>query len=270
MKKNKSALSIFSTASAIIACNLFTFFSAYADPNDNGANQNEEKLEPWQQAQKTEVWEPVPPVVGIQANAVPSDAIVLFAGSTLDAWVSELDPKQAAPWKVEGEAFTVAAGKGGIQTKQHFCDVQLHIEWRTPTGTEDQEGQARSNSGVFLQQRYEVQVLDSFENKTYPNGQAASIYKQHIPLVNATRPPGEWNVYDIIFNAPRFDDKGKLKKPAYITVLHNGVLVQNHVEIQGPTEWIGRPPYKAHGCAPLSLQDHGNPVSFRNIWVREL
>ena len=131
------------------------------------------------------------------------------------------------------------------------------------------EGQQRNNSGVFLQQRYEVQVLDSYESKTYANGQAASIYKQTIPLVNATRPPEQWQEYDIIFTAPRFDDE-TLKTPGYITVLHNGVVVQNHVEIQGKTEWIGEPSYEAHGCAPIQLQDHSNEVSFRNIWIRKI
>ena len=133
------------------------------------------------------------------------------------------------------------------------------------------DGQDRGNSGVYLQGRYEIQVLDSHDNATYPNGQAASVYKQHIPLVNASRPPGEWQRYDILYTAPRFDDAGELASPAYVTVLHNGVLVQHHVEIQGTTEWIGEPAYdEAHGCAPLYLQDHDAAVSFRNIWVREL
>lgn len=135
---------------------------------------------------------------------------------------------------------------------------------------EGPEGQGRGNSGVFFQERYEVQVLDSYGGTTYANGQAASIYKQHIPLVNATKPLSEWNVYDIIYTAPRFSEAGKLDSPAYITVLHNGVLVQNHARVQGPTAWIGHPPYEAHGCAPLRLQDHGNPTRFKNIWLREL
>src|SRR5690606_26626101 len=146
----------------------------------------------------------------------------------------------------------------------------LHVEWMSPTDTEGREGQGRGNSGIFLQERYEVQVLDSYQNSTYPNGQAASIYKQHIPLANATRAPGVWQTYDIIYRAPRFTDQGALESPAYVTVLHNGVLVQNHVEVQGPTAWIGHPPYEAHGCASLQLQDHGDPVRFRNIWVRKL
>lgn len=228
-----------------------------------------EELEPWQQAQKTEVWEPVPPMVEISEDGVPSDAIVLFDGSNLDEWVGDNGGEPS--WTIEGDAMTVARRQGGIRTKREFCDVQLHIEWRSPTDIEGMDGQDRGNSGVFLQERYEIQVLDSHDNETYPNGQAASVYKQSIPLVNATRPRGEWQAYDIIFTAPRFDDDGELEKPAYVTVLHNGVLVQHHFEIQGATEWIGEPDYsEAHGCEPIALQDHDAAVSFRNIWVREL
>ncbi len=229
---------------------------------------DEVELEPWQLAEKSEVWEPVPPVVEAPKDAPPSDAIVLFGGDNLSEWVS--DKGEKVEWLVADGAMTVVSGTGGIKTKREFCSVQLHMEWRTPTGTDDQEGQGRSNSGVFLQERYEVQVLDSYQNETYPNGQAAAIYKQHIPLVNVTRPPGVWQSYDIIFEAPEFDQNGALSEPAHITVLHNGVLVQNHVEILGATAWIGAPKYDAHGCAPISLQDHSNPVSFRNIWVRPL
>lgn len=222
-----------------------------------------------QEAAKTEVWEPVPPVVTAPSGGVPSDATVLFDGSDLAAWEGE--EGGAPPWRVEDGAMTVARGSGGIRTKAAFCDMQLHLEWRAPADIDGMEGQDRGNSGVFLQERYEVQVLDSHDNPTYPNGQAASVYKQHIPLVNASRPPGEWQAYDILYTAPRFDDEGALEAPAYVTVLHNGVLVQHHVEIQGTTEWIGAPSYdEAHGCAPLYLQDHDASVSFRNIWVREL
>ncbi|PUA27241.1 MAG: hypothetical protein B0W54_11580 [Cellvibrio sp. 79] len=233
-----------------------------------------QKKEPWQLAQETEVWEPVPAVIQAPANAAPSDAIVLFDGKNLSQWQAA-EGNGAAEWKVANGAFTVVPKKGDIKTKESFCDVQLHIEWMTPTQVTGEDGkplesQARNNSGVFLQERYEIQMLDSYNNKTYPNGQAGSVYKQSIPLVNASRAPGEWQTYDIIFTAPKFDSAQKLTAPGNVTVLHNGVLVQNHVEIQGATEWIGKPVYKAHGCAPLRLQDHGNPMSFRNIWVRKL
>jgi len=224
--------------------------------------------EPWEQAMETEVWEPVPPVVVAEPGLPPSDAIVLFDGKDLKQWQS-LDGSPAK-WKLVDGAVEVAPKTGDIKTRESFCDLQLHVEWMSPTDTEGREGQGRGNSGIFLQERYEVQVLDSYQNSTYPNGQAASIYKQHIPLANATRAPGVWQTYDIIYRAPRFTDQGALESPAYVTVLHNGVLVQNHVEVQGPTAWIGHPPYEAHGCASLQLQDHGDPVRFRNIWVRKL
>jgi hypothetical protein len=166
--------------------------------------------------------------------------------------------------------MTVVPGSGSIVTRRGFGDIQLHIEWRAPAEIES-EGQGRGNSGVYFMELYEIQVLDSYENSTYPNGQAGSIYKQHIPLVNASRGPGEWQTYDVIFTAPRFDADGTLVSPAYITAFHNGVLIQNHAELRGPTEWIGEPEYKAHADrAPILLQDHGNPVSYRNIWVREI
>ena len=217
----------------------------------------------------TDVWEPVPPVVtpGV-GTAPPSDAIILFDGTGLDNWVDR-NGNQAA-WTVADGAMTVVPGTGDIWTKQGFGDVQLHLEWRTPDVIKG-EGQGRGNSGVFLMGRYEVQVLDSYENATYPNGQAASVYKQHIPLVNACRPPGEWQTYDIIFMAPRFNEDGRIAIPARVTVIHNGVLVQNNVEIWGTTEFIGLPKYRAHSMKePLRLQDHNDLVSFRNIWVREL
>lgn len=222
-----------------------------------------------QQSKITEVWEPVPEKIEAPADAPPSDATVLFGGDNLDAWEGE--EGGPAPWIVEDGIMRVARGEGGIRTTEAFCDVQLHVEWRAPAETEGYEGQDRGNSGIFLQERYEVQVLDSYENPTYANGQAASIYKQHIPLVNASRPPGEWQEYDIVYTAPDFSEDGKLTEPARITVLHNGVVVQNDAEIQGRTVWIGAPVYdEAHGCAPIYLQDHDADVAYRNIWARPL
>src|ERR1044072_2933276 len=213
----------------------------------------------------TEVWKPVPPSVtpGL-GSAPPSDAVVLFAGKDLSQW--EQENGGPAKWSVAEEAFTVVKGTGTLRTKRGFGDCQLHIEWRTPAKVEG-EGQGRGNSGIFLQGRYEVQVLDSYNNTTYSNGQAASIYKQHIPLVNASRKPGEWQSYDIFFRSPRFAENGTVTTPGYITVVHNGVLVQDHVELQGNTVYIGKPAYEKHGLKePLTLKDHGNPVSYRNIW----
>jgi Domain of Unknown Function (DUF1080) len=202
----------------------------------------------------------------INPGPPPADAIVLFGGTDLSQWQSESGGK--AGWEVKDGVATVN-GTGNIVTKQPFADCQLHIEWATPTEVIG-EGQGRGNSGVIFQGRYELQVLDSYQNKTYFNGQAGAVYSQYAPLVNVCRKPGEWQSYDVIFHAPRFDENGKLTKAAAITVLQNGVLVQDHVEIKGPT---GQQPtkYKAHPFKqPLLLQDHGNPVRFRNIWIREL
>jgi type 1 glutamine amidotransferase len=219
--------------------------------------------------ERTEVWEPEPAAVAPgAAGAPPSDAIVLFDGSDLGAWTSR--DGSPAGWSVGDGAMTVVAGTGDIVTRQGFGDVQLHVEWRTPRDVVG-DGQGRGNSGVFLMQRYEVQVLDSYDNRTYSNGQAASLYKQHIPMVNASRGPGEWQAYDIVFRAPRFAADGTVTHPAVVTVFHNGVLVQDHVVLRGPTVFIGEPAYEPHGeREPIQLQDHGNPVSYRNIWVREL
>jgi hypothetical protein len=221
-----------------------------------------------EQAAVTELWEPVPRPVEAGINgAPPSDAIVLFDGKNLDQWESvNSSPPQ---WEITDGHLVVVPGTGNLRTRQRFSDVQLHIEWRTPAIVAG-EGQDRGNSGVFLMERYEVQVLDSFENTTYPNGQAASVYKQHIPLVNASRAPGEWQTYDIVFMAPQFDRDGRIRRPATVTVLHNGVLVQNNVTLHGPTEYIGEPQYIEHGKAALELQDHGSPVAYRNVWIREL
>ena len=214
---------------------------------------------------------------GASDAAPPSDAIVLFDGKNLDEWVSNRD-KSPANWVVADGLLTVNKSAGSIETKRTFRNYQLHIEWKIPeniTGTD----QARGNSGVFLASTgsgdagYELQILDSYQNKTYVNGQAGSIYKQSIPLVNANRKPGQWQSYDVVWTAPAFNEDGSLKAPATVTVLFNGVLVQNHFELKGETLYIGQPFYKKHGGAPIKLQAHGDksePISFRNIWVREL
>ncbi len=216
----------------------------------------------------TEVWEPEPRIVtpGI-GTAAPSDAIVLFDGTHTDHW--QHGNGTAVQWIIADDAMTVAGGTGSIFTKEKFGDCQLHLEWRSPSVIVG-EGQGRGNSGIFFQNRYEVQVLDNFQNKTYSNGQASSIYKQSIPLVNAMSPPGEWNSYDIIFKAPIFNSDGMRVSPGYITVLHNGILTQNHTEIKGTTEYIGLPINEAHDDDVIQLQDHSNPVSYRNIWLRKL
>jgi hypothetical protein len=238
---------------------------ALLSPLMNAAQSQQPQPDP----KLTEVWEPVPRVVtpGV-GTAAPSDAIVLFNGRDLSEW--QRDDGSATKWKIGEHAMTVVKSGGNIQTKRAFGDCQLHIEWRTPSKVEG-EGQERGNSGVFLQGRYEVQVLDSYNNRTYSNGQAASIYKQYIPMVNASRKPGEWQSYDIFFRAPRFADNGTVTTPGYMTVVHNGVLVQDHVEIKGTTFNSGPQSYQKHNLKePLMLQDHGTPVSYRNIWIREL
>jgi Domain of Unknown Function (DUF1080) len=229
----------------------------------------------------TEVYEPVPPVVtpGVTDSAPPSDAIILFDGKNLDQWVVTKD-KSPATWPIANGILTVSKekGVGNIETKRTFKNYQLHVEWKIPeniTGTD----QARGNSGVFLASTgpgdagYELQVLDNYNNKTYVNGQAGSLYKQAIPLANPNRKPGEWQTYDVIWTAPEFNSDGSLKSPAYATVLFNGVLVQNHFELKGETLYVGQPFYKKYDRAPIKLQAHGDksePISFRNIWVREL
>lgn len=216
----------------------------------------------------TEVWEPQPRIVSLNDQWTPSDAIVLFDGSSLSQWQSS-NTNGPAEWIIQDDYMTVKPGTGNIQTKSSFGSIQLHIEWRTPEVVEG-EGQGRGNSGIFFQKRYEVQMLDNHMNKTYSNGQAGAVYKQHIPLVNACRLPGEWQKYDIIFEAPVFNDDGLKIKSGYFTVFHNGVLIQNHVEIYGTTEYIGIPKNIAHGEDKIMLQDHSNPMSFRNIWLRKL
>lgn len=243
--------------------------------------------------EETEVWEPIPPVVtpGMQCDAAPSDAIVLFNGKDLSAWqkpqaaresstgegiakmvgASESNYKgDPAGWLVENGEMVVKPGFGTIETKKQFGSIQLHIEWMAPPA-EGKTGQGYSNSGIFLMGLYEVQVLNSYENKTYSNGMAGSVYKQLIPMVNASRKPGEWQAYDIIFYAPKFNADGSVASPARITLFYNGILVQHDQELKGPTQYIGLPKYVAHPeKLSLRLQDHGDPIHFRNIWIREL
>ena len=221
----------------------------------------------------TEIWEPEVKII-TPANKLgdaPSDAIILFDGKNLDQWVSQKDISKPAPWKiVDNNHMEVVPDSGGIQTIMKFGDCQLHLEFSAPDKVEG-AGQGRGNSGLFFQSRYELQILDSYNNRTYRNGQAASIYKDHAPLVNAMRSPLEWNTYDVIYSAPRFNADGSLDAPARITVLHNGVLVQNNVTINGNTYYIGLHNYpEAHGEDVISLQDHGNKTQFRNIWIRKL
>jgi hypothetical protein len=217
----------------------------------------------------TEIWEPRVTKVtpGTNSGEAPNDAIILFGGKDLSEWTS-LDGS-APKWEAKDGAFTVTPGGGDIKSKRTFGDIQFHIEWRAPSVIKG-EGQGRGNSGIFLQERYELQVLDSYESQTYSNGQAGSIYKQTMPLANANRKPGEWQTYDVVYTAPRFSENGRVIVPAFITVFLNGVIVQNHTQILGPTEYKGLPVYVAHGKASLKLQDHGDLVSYRNIWVREL
>jgi len=231
--------------------------------------------------QETEFYQPVPPVVTPAATMgmPPSDAIVLFDGKDLGQWVSAKDGTTPADWDVHDGVVTVRkGGVGNIQTKQKFKDYQLHVEWSVPVGIEG-TGQARGNSGIFLASTgpgddgYELQVLDSYNNETYTNGMLGSLYKQSVPLVNAARKPGEWSSYDIVWVAPRFNDDGTLKTPAYATAFENGVLVEDHFELKGQTLYIGQPFYKAYDMAPIKLQAHpdkSKPISFRNIWVREV
>ena len=228
----------------------------------------------------TEFYTPVPAIVtpGTTNSTAPSDAIVLFDGKNLNEWVSVKD-NGPAKWIVNNGVFTVDKSTGNIETKRKFNNYQLHIEWQIPANI-SLTGQSRGNSGLFLASTgagdlgYELQILDSYKNDTYTNGQAGSIYKQTAPMVNANRKPGEWQTYDVIWTAPVFNEDGSLKSPARVSVLFNGVLIQNNFELKGPTQYIGPASYaKAHGASPIKLQSHGDksePISFRNIWIREL
>jgi len=203
-----------------------------------------------------------PPVVtpGKTDDQPPSDAVVLFDGTDLEAW------NNADRWSLQDG--TLITGRGKLVSKESFGDCQVHLEWSAPTPPRG-KGQGRGNSGVFLMDKYEIQILDSYDNETYHDGQAGAIYKQTPPAVNAMRPPGQWNTYDLFWTAPSFDEQGNLVSPAYITAVHNGVLILNHFELQGDTPYHRPPAYTAHEpTGPISLQDHGNPVRFRNIWVR--
>ena len=228
----------------------------------------------------TENYTPVPPIVtpGSQNAQPPSDAIILFDGTNLDKWVSSKNTNSNAGWDIHDGIMTVNKMAGNIQTKESFMDYQLHIEWMIPKDIEG-SGQARGNSGLFLASTgkgddgYEIQILDSYNNPTYVNGQCGSVYKQYPPLVNANRPPGEWQSYDVVWAAPRFNEDGSLKLPARVTVIFNGVLIQNNVALKGPTRYIGLPTYEPHGASPIKLQAHGDsskPISFKNIWIRKL
>jgi hypothetical protein len=241
-------------------------------------NETKKKEEGWSAPSAVIQWaihdpaRPLPPVVdpgpaGPPAPA-PSDAIVLFNGVDLSDW--EDSNGGPARWKVEAGYMEVVAKTGSVGTEKTFGDCQVHVEWATPEVVSG-EGQDRGNSGVFLMNAYEVQVLDSYENKTYADGMAGAIYGQYPPLVNVCRKPGEWQTYDIIFRRPRFDAEGKVASPARMTVFHNGILIHDNAELAGPTTHNIRTPYMPHpDRLPLSLQDHGSPVRFRNIWLRPL
>ena len=224
----------------------------------------------------TEWYYPAPPKVqpGKIAGQPPSDAIVLFNGKDLSKWessgrVEEGKKPEPAPWKIVNGELYIVPGTGGIRTKDFFGDCQLHIEFKSPPA-ENYNGQDRGNSGVFLPGGYEVQVLDGDNNHTYVNGMVGSIYKQSAPSVNAYTKNGEWQVYDIYWKAPVFKGDGELESPAIITVVLNGIVVQNNYILKGGTPYIGLPRYTPHGRMPISLQDHGTAVAFRNIWIRDL
>ncbi len=251
----------------------FAFYAAQGQQGNAQQTRQKQQYPARMTPQMTEFFEPAVKVIqpAAQVGMAPSDAIVLFDGSDVN---KEWEDSRGNPtkWVVENGALVCVKGSGVVQTKRKFNDFQLHIEWKSPSEVKG-DGQGRGNSGVYLQSLYEVQVLDSYNNPTYVQGQAGSLYKQHAPLVNACRKPGEWQSYDIIYTAPRFEeDSLSWFAPPRVTVIHNGVLIQNNVSLRGPTLYIGMPEYsiRKHGAMPLVLQDHGNPVAFRNIWIREL
>ncbi|MES2322687.1 MAG: DUF1080 domain-containing protein [Pseudomonadota bacterium] len=226
--------------------------------------------------EKTEVWTPAPPLVKPgNGQRPPADAIVLFGGQDLREWRMAADPGKPAAWPVSNGILTVGKGTGNIQTSRHFTDYQLHLEWQIPDESSG-AGQQRGNSGLFLastgrgHEGYELQILACEDNPTYVNGQAGSVYKQLIPLANACASGKEWQSYDVVWTAPRFHADGSLLSAAHVTMLHNGVLIQNHVKLAGETVYEGAPSYRAQGAAPIKLQDHGDGVKFRNIWIRPL
>ena len=263
---------MFAAMGLLLACGQETKKEAPEAPASEAITYEEYQGQEPTKPEATELYQPVPPKVApFGQNGVPSDAIVLFDGSGFEEWIMTRD-SSAVVWHLNADgSMTVKDKTGDIQTRRNFGDLQLHVEWRSPAEIQG-EGQSRGNSGVFLNNLYEVQVLDNNDNETYVNGQVASIYKQHIPMAMASVPSGQWNAYDIIYRAPEFNEKGEKIKSGTMTVLHNGVLVQDHAEIKGTTPYIGWPKNPPHGKGPIRLQDHGDNsrVSYRNIWVREL
>lgn len=261
-----------------------------SQPSSNQANSTPSKDTPQFQVgipagndtmkhEQTEFYTPVPPVVapGTSNSVPPEGAVVLFDGKNLDGWVSANDTTKTAEWTVQGGTFTVKPGAGNIETRQRFDDYQLHLEWKEPVeDTTKHKGQDYGNSGLFLASLgkgdagYELQILDSYQASTYSNGQCGSLYKQYPPLVNACRPPGQWQTYDVIWHSPKFNADSSLKSPATLTAFQNGILIQDHAVLKGVTLYVGHPYYSMHGASPIKLQDHHHLVSFRNIWVRPL
>ncbi len=249
---------------------MLTFVITQAQQNNNPeqqAQQRQTRQQQWK-PESTEWHYPVPPKVQPgEGNNPPSDAIILFDGTDLSKW--EDRNGEPAKWTIQGDALVIEPGTGTISTKEYFGDCQLHIEFKSPA-PENYNGQNRGNSGIFLQSTYEIQVLDGDDNSTYVNGMVGSVYKQNAPSANAYTKNGEWQVYDIYWKAPRFGTNDELESPAMVTVVLNGIVVQNNYILKGNTPYTGLPKYTAHGRMPLTLQDHGTKVSYRNIWLRNL